>query len=403
MYLTYLSLTNFRNYVRLEVDVPRGPVLLHGANAQGKTSLLEAIYFLATFTSFHASSDRELVNLLAARDSRAESFIVAEFNKGDHRFRLGVGFYLEKNHIHNNVRLRKEIVLDGDKCRMSDAMGYFNSVLFLPQMMQVIEGAPDLRRRYLNLLLAQIYPGYSASLSDYARALSQRNALLKQINERRRDENLLEPWDMQLASSGAQLIYARINAIQELEQLVRPIHRELTPGGEVLRLDYAPSYDPLPEPQDQYSFGLETSVSRSAFSVEQILQGFQAALIKQRQDEIRRGVTTIGPHRDDLLFRVNEVDFGKFGSRGQVRTAMLALKLAEMEWMQARSGQMPVLLMDEVLAELDAGRRADLLTRLSVSEQAFLTTADLGMFPKDFLEDVTLWRVADGLITEQSV
>jgi DNA replication and repair protein RecF len=366
MYLKYLSLTNFRNYVRLEVEVPRGPVLL------------------------------------AARDSRAESFIVAEFIKGDHKFRLGVGFYLEKNHTNNNARLRKEIVLDGDKCTMSEAMGYFNSVLFLPQMMQVIEGAPGLRRRYLNLMLAQIYPGYAASLSDYARALSQRNALLKQINERRGDESLLEPWDMQLASTGAQLILARINAIQELEQLVRPIHRELTPGGEVLRLDYAPSYDPLPEPRDQYSFGLETSVSRSAFSVEQILQGFQAALFKQRQEEIRRGVTTIGPHRDDMLFKVNEVDFGKYGSRGQVRTAMLALKLAEMEWMQARTGQMPVLLMDEVLAELDAGRRADLLTRLSVSEQAFLTTADLSMFPKEFLEDVTLWRVADGLITEKS-
>ena len=117
MYLTYLSLTNFRNYVRLEVDVPRGPVLLHGANAQGKTSLLEAIYFLATFTSFHARSDRELVNLLAARDPSAESFIVAEFYKGEHKFRLGVGFYLEKNHTNNQARLRKEIVLDGDKCR----------------------------------------------------------------------------------------------------------------------------------------------------------------------------------------------------------------------------------------------------------------------------------------------
>jgi len=393
-------LTNFRNYVRLEMDVPRGQVLLHGANAQGKTSFLEAIYFLATFTSFHANSDRELVNLLAARDPRAESFIVAEFYKGEHKFRLGVGFYLEKNHTNNHARLRKEIVLDGDKCRVSEALGYFNSVLFLPQMMQVIEGAPELRRRYLNLMLGQIYPRYAATLSDYARALSQRNALLKQLNERRGDESLLEPWDMQLASSGAQLIFARINAVQELEHLARPIHRELTPGGDVLRLDYAPSYDPLPEPRDQYSFGLETTVSRTAFSAEQIMQGFQAALIKQHRDEIKRGVTTIGPHRDDLFFKVNEVDLGKYGSRGQVRTAMLALKLAEVEWMQARTGQSPVLLLDEVLAELDAGRRTDLLTRLSVSEQVFLTTTDLGMFSKEFIQDATLWRVADGLIAD---
>jgi DNA replication and repair protein RecF len=399
MYLTYLSLTNFRNYVRLDVDIPRGPILLHGANAQGKTSLLEAIYFLATFTSFHASSDRQLVNFLAARESKAEAFIVAEFYKGEHKFRLGVGFYLEKNHANNHTRLRKEIVLDGDKCRVSEAMGYFNSVLFLPQMMQVIEGPPELRRRYLNLALGQVYPRYAATLSDYARALSQRNALLKQLNERRGDESLLEPWDLQLASSGAQLIFARINAIQELERLAKPIHRELTPSGEVLRLDYAPSYDPLTKPQDQYSLGLKTHVSRTAFTAEQIMQGFQTELVKRRKEEIQRGVTTIGPHRDEMYFKVDEVDLGEYGSRGQVRTAMLALKLAEVEWMQERTGQLPVLLLDEVLAELDAGRRNDLLSRLAVSDQSFLTTADLDMFSQDFLKGATLWQVADGLIT----
>lgn len=401
MYLTYLSLTNFRNYVRLEVDVPCGSILLHGANAQGKTSLLEAIYFLATFTSFHASSDREMVNLLAARESQAEAFIVAEFYKGEHKFRLGVGFYLEKNHTNNHTRLRKEIVLDGDKCRPSEAMGYFNSVLFLPQMMQVIEGAPELRRRYLNLALGQVYPRYAATLSDYARALSQRNALLKQLYERRGDESLLEPWDLQLASSGAQLIFARINAIQELERLAKPIHRELTPGGEVLRLDYAPSYDPMQKPQDQLSFGLETQVSRTTFTAEQIMQGFQTELIKRRKEEIQRGVTTIGPHRDEMYFKVDEVDLGKYGSRGQVRTAMLALKLAEVEWMQAKTGQLPVLLLDEVLAELDTGRRIDLLSRLAVSEQTFLTTTDLGMFSQDFIQGTALWQVADGLITSE--
>ena len=403
MYLTYLSLTNFRNYVRLEMDVPPGPVLLHGANAQGKTSLLEAIYYLATFTSFHASSDRQLVNLLAARESQAEAFIVAEFYKGEHQFRLGVGFYLERSHANNHARLRKEIVVDGDKRRVGEAMGYFNSVLFLPQMMQVIEGPPELRRRYLNLALGQIYPRYATTLSDYARALSQRNALLKQLNERRGDEGLLEPWDLQLVSSGAQLIFARINAVQELDRLAKRIHRELTPGGEVLRLDYAPSYDPLPKPQDQFSLGFETPVSRTAFTVEEIMQGYQAELVRRRKEEIQRGITTIGPHRDEMYYKVDEVDLGQYGSRGQVRTAMLALKLAEVEWMHAKTGQLPVLLLDEVLAELDVGRRSDLLSRLAVSEQAFLTTADLGMFSQSFLNSASLWQVSDGLITAEEI
>jgi len=401
MYLSYLSLTNFRNYVRLEIEIPAGPVLLHGANAQGKTSLLEAIYFLATFTSFHASSERELVNLLAARAPRAESYIVAEFYKGEHKFRLGVGFYLEKNHINNHARLRKEIVLDGDKRSIGETLGYFNSVLFLPQMMQVIEGAPELRRRYINLALGQVYPGYADTLSDYARALSQRNALLKQLGESRADDSLLDPWDLQLASSGAKLIYERIIAIQELEQLAKPIHRELTPVSEILRLEYAPSYDPLPQPERQYSFDLETSISRLGFTRDQIAEGFQAELQRRRREEIQRGITTIGPHRDDLVFKAADIDLGKYGSRGQVRTAMLSMKLAEVAWMQKKTGQSPVLLFDEVLAELDVGRRTDLLSRLEVCEQAFLTTADLGMFTQKFLQTAKLWEVADGMITVQ--
>ena len=401
MYLSYLSLTNFRNYVRLEIKIPPGSVLLHGANAQGKTSLLEAIYFLATFTSFHASSERELVNLLAARAPRAESYIVAEFYKGEHKFRLGVGFYLEKNHINNHARLRKEIVLDGDKRSIGEALGYFNSVLFLPQMMQVIEGAPELRRRYLNLALGQVYPSYADTLSDYARALNQRNALLKQLGESRGADSLLDPWDLQLASSGAKLIHARINAIQELEQLAKPIHRELTPISEILRLEYAPSYDPLPQPEGQYSFDLETSVSRQGFTRDQIAEGFQAELQRRRREEIQRGITTIGPHRDELVFKAADIDLGKYGSRGQIRTAMLALKLAEVAWMQKKTGQSPVLLLDEVLAELDVGRRADLLSRLEVCEQAFLTTADLGMFTQEFRQTAKLWEVADGMITDQ--
>ena len=170
-----------------------------------------------------------------------------------------------------------------------------------------------------------------------------------------------------------------------------------------MRLDYAPSYDPLPKPRNQFSFGLETSVSRTAFTAEQIVQGFQAELKKRRKEEIQRGVTTIGPHRDELYFKVDEMDLGKYGSRGQVRTAMLALKFAEVEWMQAKTGQLPVLLLDEVLAELDVGRRNDLLSRIAASEQSFLTTADVGMFSQDFIQGAALWQVADGLITAQEM
>lgn len=396
MHLTHLSLTNFRNFARLDIDVPRGSALIVGANGQGKTSLLEAIYFLATLTSFHASTDRELINFLAAREPLAVARIVANFNRERSDHRLEVRIIQEANGFNQSSRVRKEVLLDGVKHKLGDVVGRFNAVLFLPQMLSIIEGSPDERRRYLNLALAQVEHHYPNLLSHYARALSQRNALLKQIGELGGDPGQLTYWDDQLVTSGAQLIRTRIQAVQELEHLAARVHHELTRGGEVLRLDYQPAYDPLPQPPGQYSLPLDAPVSRSGISLEQIRSGFLEELVAQRSEEIARGVTTIGPHRDELRFMESGIDLGTYGSRGQVRTAMLALKLAEAIWMKARTGQAPVLLLDEVLAELDTRRRGDLLARLTISEQALLTTTDLDLFTPEFVQQATLWKVESG-------
>lgn len=396
MHLTHLSLTNFRNFARLDIDVPRGSALIVGANGQGKTSLLEAIYFLATFTSFHASTDRELVNFLAAREPLAVARIVANFNRESADHRLEVRIIQEANGFNDSSRVRKEVLLDGVKNKIGEVVGRFNAVLFLPQMLSIIEGSPDERRRYLNLALAQVQPHYPDLLSHYGRALSQRNALLKQIGEFGGDPGQLTYWDDQLVTSGAQLIRARIQAVQELEHIAARVHHELTRGGEVLRLDYQPAYDPLPQPPGQYSLPLDAPVSRSGISLEEIRSGFLKELMAQRGEEIARGVTTIGPHRDELRFLESGIDLGTYGSRGEVRTAMLALKLAEATWMKARTGQAPVLLLDEVLAELDTNRRSDLLSRLTMSEQALLTTTDLNLFTAEFVQQATLWKVEAG-------
>lgn len=396
MHLTHLSLTNFRNFARLDIDVPRGSALIVGANGQGKTSLLEAIYFLATFTSFHASTDRELVNFLAAREPLAVARIVADFNRESADHRLEVRIIQEANGFNDSSRVRKEVLLDGVKNKIGEVVGRFNAVLFLPQMLSIIEGSPDERRRYLNLALAQVQPHYPDLLSHYGRALSQRNALLKQIGEFGGDPGQLTYWDDQLVTSGAQLIRARIQAVQELEHIAARVHHELTRGGEVLRLDYQPAYDPLPQPPGQYSLPLDAPVSRSGISLEEIRSGFLKELMAQRGEEIARGVTTIGPHRDELRFLESGIDLGTYGSRGEVRTAMLALKLAEAIWMKARTGQAPVLLLDEVLAELDTNRRSDLLSRLTMSEQALLTTTDLNLFTAEFVQQATLWKVEAG-------
>ncbi len=405
MFLKRLSLTNFRNYARLDVDVPTGSVLLVGDNAQGKTSLLEAVYFLATFVSFQADSDRQLINFIAGREPLAVARIVADFQRQemDHSsrdHRLEVRIIQEANGINGGSRVRKEVLLDGVERKISEAVGVFNAVLFQPQTLRIIEGAPEDRRRYLNLTLAQAVPRYTAALTDYNRAITQRNALLKLLNERGGDPNQLTYWDELLASSGASLIYARIQAIKGLERLAARIHSQLTQGAEVLRLSYLPAYDPLPKPERQYALPIDAPLDRSGIPLEKIQQGFFESLERLHSEEIARGVTTIGPHRDELRFLANGIDLGVYGSRGQSRTAILALKLAEVAWLKEETGQWPVLLLDEVLAELDVQRRTDLLERLADIEQAMLTTADLEAFSKDFIRQATLWRINAGQLEE---
>jgi DNA replication and repair protein RecF len=399
MYLTHLSLTNFRAFTRLDMDVPRRTLLLVGDNAQGKTSVLEAIYYLATFTSFHAATDRQLINFLAAQEALAVGRLVADYQRGATKHHLEVRLIQESNGIAGPARFRKEILLDGVKRTANEATGHFSAVIFLPQMTRIIEGAPDERRRYLNLALSQVVAGYPQALSDYGQALTQRNALLKLLAERGGDPDQLIYWDTILVEKGAFLLHARIAAVQELERLAARIHARLTHSQEVLQLIYQPSFDPLPQPEGQFALPLQTVVKRGGMSLEQIRSGFMDRLAAVRNEEVARGVTTIGPHRDELRFLSNGIDLGDFGSRGQVRTALLSLKLAEALWIRDRSGQWPVMLLDEIMAELDDHRRSDLLSYLGECEQTLLTTTDLKLFAQGFMDGGTIWQVHQGVVT----
>ena len=394
MHLERLSLTHFRNFARLDTQVPVGSVLIVGRNAQGKTSLLEAVYFLAALSSFHAENDRQLVNFIQAREPLAVARIEATFMKAGQPHKIEVRIIKEKT-TNGIERARKEVLLDGVKKKLGGAVGHFNAVLFLPQMLQIIEGSPRHRRRYLDLALAQVQPHYAETLSEYDGILTQRNALLKQLNEGSGDRAQLDFWDERLARRGGQVLHARFQAIQELDTLAGRLHHELTRGTEVLRLNYQPSYDPLPNSKNQLEL-LAAPRDRSGFSAEKIEEGFRETLAQQRGEHIARGLTPIGPHRDEVRFLGNSIDLGSYGSRGQIRTTLLTLKLAELEWMQARSGHWPVLLLDEVLAELDESRRVDLLGRVTQCEQALLTTTDLNLFTQEFAASAQLWKIEAG-------
>ncbi|MDD2921663.1 MAG: DNA replication/repair protein RecF, partial [Anaerolineales bacterium] len=404
MYLKHLSLTNFRSLTRLNVDFPQkgGVVLLVGANAQGKTSVLEAIYFLAAFTSFQTHVDRQIVNFHEAKNPLAVTRLVADYQRSKTKHHLEARLILEPTGV-NGQRLRKEILLDGVKKHASDVMGHFNAVIFVPQMSQIIEGGPDERRRYLNLALAQTVPTYARVLSEYNQALTQRNALLKTLYERGGDSNQLQVWDETLARLGAQIILRRIQAVQEIERPAARIHHELTRGAEILRLAYEPAYDPLPKPNLQLGLKLDTPIDRSALELDEIEKGFLARLKNIRAEEIARGVTTIGPHRDDLRFIINKADVSNYGSRGQIRTTLLALKLAEVEWMKERTGEYPVILLDEVTAELDVNRRADLLNYVGKGAQVVITTTDTHSFAPEFAERAEIWNVSGGVVTPGNI
>lgn len=397
MRLLHLSLSQFRNFTRLDAQLPDSSLIILGRNAQGKTSLLEAIYFLATLSSFHAENDRQLVNFIEARKPLGVTRIKAEFSSGSKNHQLEIRIIKEKSK--NGVdRARKEILLDGVKKKLSEAIGHFNAVLFLPQMLQIIESSPGFRRRYLDLALSQVHSNYAANLSEYEQILSQRNALLKQIKENGAAPNELDFWDERLSIRGAQVLQARFQAVKEIDRIASTIHQDLTGGDEDLLLDYQPTIDPLPSSAAQPEL-LTAQRDRSEFSVEAIQQVFAEALMTNRREHIARGLSTLGPHRDDLRFIASGIDVGRYGSRGQVRTALLALKLAELEWMHFRSGKKPVLLLDEVLAELDDKRRADLLSRISENGQVLLTTTDLNLFDQAFVDNAQMWQIHQGQMT----
>ncbi len=398
MYITHLSLTNFRALSRLDLDFPRRIVLLVGKNAQGKTSLLEAIYYLATFQSFHASHERQLINLSASEDPLAVARIVLDVQTHSRPLHFEVRLIQESNGTSRQPRFRKEILINGAKKRVGDAIGQFNAVLFTPQMTKVVEGSPSDRRQYLDELISQVIPHYGSHLLDYQKVMTRRNALLKMLAEQGGSTSQLDVWDEMLAKHGAAIMQARIQAIAEMDELARRIHHRLSDGQEVLRLAYQPSYEPVVLPKGQIALAVDVAGDRIAISLAQLQQGFLEALQKNQSNDIQRKVSTIGPHRDEMRFISNKLDLGDYGSRGQGRTAILAMKMAEVQWMKSKTGEWPVLLLDETLSELDPQRRHDLLQVVEESEQCMLTSADLHMFDEEFIQRQQVWKMETGMI-----
>jgi DNA replication and repair protein RecF len=400
MHIEHLSLTNFRNYARLEVTLPADrPIVLCGANAQGKTSLLEAIYYLAAARSPHATSDRQLIHWRAEEEPLPFARLAAEVNSVRQGFnRLELTLLLERT-ADGAQRFKKSIRINGADRRVLDLVGLVAVVLFLPQDLTLVEGTPADRRRFMDSTLMQVDRAYVEALTSYEKVLPQRNALLRRIGDRQASPSELAYWDEQIVTAGSILIAERQRFLRELEVNAQQAHLELTGKREMLTLQYQPNFLPTAEGDGQMSFAMLGLDLHRELTADQIAPQFAERLIREQAESIERGVTLCGPHRDELRMLINQRDAGLYGSRGQARTTVMALKLAELEWMRSRIGEWPVLLLDEVVAELDAQRRAFLLERIQGSTQTLLTTAEIEVFPAAFRERATFWQVQDGQIT----
>ena len=396
MYLENLRLTNFRNYPSLDLALGPGPLVLWGDNAQGKSNLLEAIFLLATTKSIRTGSDRELVRWEALNDPFAVARIVGEVRRGGDSIRLEVALAPDPSYqgaaypATPIASYRKLTRINGVPRRASDVVGQLNVVIFSPLDVDLIAGPPSLRRRYIDLTSSQVDRPYLRALQRYGRVLTQRNHLLRLIREGKGKREELSFWDRQLVDEGSYIHMQRRTMIQELAGLAGAIYSELTGGTESFELIY------IPNPSGLAREGGESE------DLDVIKEVFRNHLALSLDREVAQGVTVVGPHRDDLQFLVDARDMGLYGSRGQQRTIAAALKLAEANFMLRKTGENPVLLLDDILSELDALRRQQVMEAALSNQQTILTTTDLDRVDPGFLSRATVLKVEGGRLSSVS-
>jgi DNA replication and repair protein RecF len=398
MWLKRLALTHFRSYSRLGLELPPGVVVLHGANGQGKTNLLEAVYVLATTKSPRAGGDRELVSWQALSEPTAFARVAASIGRADVEVHVDLLLRVEGDgEVTNGTgpTISKQIRVGGLPRRAVEYVGTVNAVLFSPEDVALVGGPPAGRRRYLDITVSQVNPRYLRALQRYNKVLMQRNHLLRQVRDRRQPVALLEPWDAELATSGAYLVAERERLVAALNARLPELYRSLSGGRGRLEVAYRSTLATVHLAAAGPVGGAETAPTLPSTALQ---ERFQACLLAGREREVAQGVSLVGPHRDDLDFLVDGVPQGIYGSRGQQRLGVLALKLAEVGFMRAETGEPPLLLLDDVLSELDPARQRFVLQTIGDDGQTLLTTTDLGGFEPAFLARAHVYRVEDGAV-----
>ena len=357
MQITELSLRSYRNYEDLALGFDDGAQIFLGANAQGKTNIIEALYYAAFGRSHRTSSDAELIRM------------------GDDGAHIGLRFV--RHDVPGELSFtfqrgaRRRIEYAGENLRQRDLVGILPMVLFSPEALFLVKGAPALRRRYLDAELSQASPAYYGELLRYTHILRQRGAVLKDIRERLAPVDALLPWDAQLARSAAWIVTRRIAAVADLGALSTRVQAVLADGEELtLSYDIAGADEDVPGAKEGMAQRLEL--------------WYNEMLIENRARDIVRAATGTGPHLDDLVLRVDGMSLRSYGSQGQQRTGALALKIAELFYLREKTSEAPILLLDDVMSELDADRRRALLDFIRCERiQTFITATDAAYFPAE--------------------
>jgi DNA replication and repair protein RecF len=382
MHLRHLALTNFRNYPKQELELTPGPVLLLGPNAQGKTNLLEAIFLLATGRSERADADADYIAWPVRDDMQPHARIAGEAVRTSAS--VSVEIVILGRAGTKGLIASKRFKLNGVPKRASDVVGAITAVLFTTDDMELIRGAPSGRRRYLDVMLSQVDHHYLRALQRYTKVLTQRNALLKRIQEGAAKPAELAYWDEELSRDGAAILIARAAAVAHLAEAAAATHARLSSQSEQLALAYEPRFADAWPPARIVEAGPEAVAAA-------LLDRLHAT----HPRDIAAGLTLTGPHRDDLSMTLGGEPAGTFASRGQQRTAALALRLAEAQLLRARSGERPILLLDDVLSELDESRRDAVLAAID-ADQVWITSPDPDRFDAAFVASAQTWHITNG-------
>ena len=356
MWIKKIKINNFRNYKEEEIILEKNINVFFGENAQGKTNIIEAIYLCSMGKSFRTQKDKELINI-----NNEKAIVDIEFEKSDRDGKIKIELSNHKSIYLNSIKLK----------RLSELLGNINIVIFTPEDIEILKGGPQNRRKFLDVLISQLRPNYLHILNLYLKTIEQRNNYLRQIKEYNKDENMLEIWDEKLAEYANKIYLYREEFIEKIKNKIKIIHSEITNNKEEIKIEY------LSDCRDK--------------------EEYLKLLKNRRKLDIIKGYTTKGIHRDDFMIYINEKEISIFGSQGQHRTAVLSLKLSELNIIYDEIGEYPILLLDDFMSELDSKRRKSFLENIKNTQVIITCTEKINIEKLNYLE----YNVCDGRVLKK--